>query len=753
MRLKKLTSLGLVSLVLAVQLPLGALADQAPADPTAAPVADQTAQTPTTTSSATDPSVSPTAPSDTTQSDSTSQLAPAPAPAPDQAPSQSVTGPTAPTGADANQYTFNPATGLWESQQYIWNPATNQTSPKTDPGYYYNPATGMWDTTTYQYHPETGTYQPVVASTAVPPSAASSSTAAGAGTTGNSLQAILSALMGGDPSIAHTGPVSTNSIGTSTTGTGFFDLFSQAVINNNLNSLAKTGDASVTGNTSAGSATTGSATVISNLFNLLSSAWSWATGGLSYFAENLFGNQTGNILLQPTVTTSGGGGQIGSLPGTIASNTNTGPNSTNTIGTNAANDLTVNAQANGNINNNLNLLAQSGNAGVTGNTIAGNATTGAAAVDLNVMNLINSAIGSGQSFFGVLNIFGSLTGNVLFPQGFLDSVAAAGTTGAPSTTASNTNTGPDSTNTISANTTNSANLTGVNTSAINNNINAAAASGSANVSNNTSAGSATTGSASTNTNTFNFGGNLTSNNAVLVLVNVLGHWIGGILTLPSTGASQAALLTGGPTTLSNTGTGSSSTNTINVGSQNNLDISSTSSGTINNNINAGAVSGNADVSGNTNAGSATSGNANVASNVANLVGANLNIKNWFGILMINVFGNWFGSVGQDTTAGALAAAAQAGPSLPIQASAAQNVTPSGAPTSMHLALATHTVVSAVNSPLAARAPTYDTSLVSAKASVAAAASHRVAVLAAAAAFLMLLAGFMLSLEQKLGRKR
>ena len=57
------------------------------------------------------------------------------------------------------------------------------------------------------------------------------------------------------------------------------------------------------------------------------------------------------------------------------------------------------------------------------------------------------------------------------------------------------------------------------------------------------------------------------------------------------------------------------------------------------------MTGNATVSGNTTGGNAKSGNANTAVNIANLMNDQLNLSNWFGVLFINIFGNWMGSMG------------------------------------------------------------------------------------------------------------
>ncbi len=747
--MNKLKKLGLVaaSMLLVLQLPLVALADDA------APTDTMPAATTTTTP--TDPtSTSTPAPSDTSTPAGSTTTAPT-----DTTPTTSTPGPTTPTGADSSQYTYNPDTGLWESANYTWDPVTKQTAPKNDPGYYYDPATKTWSTTEYVYHPESGKYEP-----ASVPVAAPVSTLSGLGgatdLSANPLLA-LAALLGGDPAISGTGPNSTNSIVESNNNNGFFDLFSKAAIQNNLNSTAVTGDASVSGNTTGGSATSGPAQVMANLFNLINSAYSWASGGLSTFVANLMGSQNGNVLLQPS-TATGGGGCLGCLPtssGTVASNTGTGPNSTNTIDANNNNGLTVNSQQSGTINNNVNALAQSGNAGVTGNTTGGNATSGNATVDVNIMNLINSAIGAGQSFFGVVNIFGSLTGDILFPQGFLDSIASTGgtcsicSTSSGPTTASNSNTGPGSLNTIGANSTNNTNISSADTSAINNNLNTAAQSGSANVSGNTTGGSATTGSATTNSNVFNFAGDLSSDNAVLVLVNVLGTWVGAILNMPSTGGSQAALLTGGPSTLSNSNTGPSSTNTIDANNTNNTNISSANTNTINNNINAGAISGNADVSHNTTGGNATSGDASVATNVANFVGSTINVKHWFGVLVVNVFGDWFGNVGSATPKSAALQTTNADGSGSNQSAtqatvhtnkAGSNSTAGGSNTISGSSQGSSSNISSGGNKVKL--------LGSHERAAAASTNHGVAILAIVIAALMLLAGMMAGLDRKLGHR-
>jgi hypothetical protein len=453
-------------------------------------------------------------------------------------------------------------------------------------------------------------------------------------------------LLPSDPSFGTTGPNSTNNVNETTNNGATFDLTNLVNVINAIQSKANSGDATASTNTSAGDVASGNAAVISTLVNLLSSAWSWSNGALNFFVNNLFGNHNGDINLNPTQSVTGGGSGYGA--GSLNNFGVTGPNSQNSITSDANNNLAVKQSDGASITNNLDLNAKSGNATGANNTQVGNATTGDATVEANLINLINSYISSGDSFFGVLNLFGNLNGDILFPTGFLDSSLPSGS----GTQNSIGTTGPNSTNTIGSNTTNTANLATDTNHSIANNINTSAQSGNASAAGNTLAGDATTGDAKTNNALYNLDNtSIFGDNAVLVIVNVMGHWLGHIMNLPSANGTSSALLTGGATTSHIGATGPNSNNSIDSNTTNNADINLSQRGSITNNINANATSGDATLSGNTKAGSATSGSAKVATNTANIINSGINVKHWFGVLVINVFGDWFGSVNDNTAAG------------------------------------------------------------------------------------------------------
>lgn len=579
-------------LVLAIFQPIFVLAQEVPADPPVEP--------PVSDPVLVDPPVVEPEPAPVPTPDPV--LVDPPAPEPIVVPAPTTPGPSQPTGASGNTYEYNPATGMWENDYYTWDPVTRQTSPKQPQTYSYNPATGRWDTEEWYYNPVTGRYEENIYSVPDVPEGAIVD-----------LPPELVAALGletdeqGNPiwSTNNTGPDSKNKIDLDNNSNSIFDLFYDSSISNTINSNAQSGDALVSGNTTGGSALTGDAAAMVNLINMIQSNWGFGSSPL-LFISNLFGDIVGDLMINPG-TPDGSGNGCGLCQG---------------------GDVDVNVDINGNITNDVILNAQSGNAGVTGNTTAGSATTGDANAVANIVNMINSAISAGQSFFGVLNIFGNLEGDILFPDGFLDDLLAANS---GSTSPINTEDNDSEVN---------INLEDNQT--INNNIGLGASSGNATVSGNTTAGSATTGAAETSLTLLNLTGRqVIGGNALLVFVNVLGNWLGLIMDAPS-GTTAAAV-----------GGDIEENSCVSCIPGGDADIDVNSNSVIDNNILVNAASGDADVSHNTTAGNATTGNASASANILNMTSSQFSLTNWFGVLFINVFGDWSGSFGVDTAFGEL----------------------------------------------------------------------------------------------------
>jgi hypothetical protein len=522
------------------------------------------------------------------------------------APASSTPGIHAPTGADAGTFVYQCSgqyAGLYYNGYYTYNPASGDREATYPANYSYNCSAQQWTMDEYDYSPGQGTFikSRVTASPAPnlptgcppPPSTSSSGSGSNIGNTGN----------GSANNINNNGSIDINGSNSNTIG-----------MSNTIDSNAMSGDAIVLNNTYAGGATSGDALTMATIINMLQSSSNVLGDNVAMFSANINGDVNGDFIFDPSATIS-----------------NTGSGSQNGINNNLQINVNNSNDTNAQINNDINLSAASGDATVQGNTNAGDARSGNASAIVNLINLINSSVSAGQSFVGTININGNLNGDILLPPDFVNQLLAAS--------------GANSGNTAASNSSSNATLSNSLISDINNNVTSTATTGDAQTQGNTNAGGATSGQVSNNLTILNLtGSNVIGKNNLLVFVNVLGTWVGMIVNAPA--GSTAASLGGG---ISSTGNGSTNSTTNATG----LDATLTNNSNfgINNNVNIAAASGDATVRNNTNAGSATSGNANTGANILNMTGSNLNLSNWFGVLFINVLGNWTGSFGVNTSAG------------------------------------------------------------------------------------------------------
>lgn len=528
--------------------------------------------------------------------------------------------------APDHTYHFNQSTGLWENDNYSWDPATGKTNPKKPTDYSYNTSTGMWDTDKWVYNPTTGKYEenlpargPVESVGPTNPTGPTSQTGPTPSTSATSTSNKEESAAAASPQVnsTPTPPESHNpqiAEDTKNYSTSMFSGFYDATISNRIDSSSISGDAAVSNNTRAGSATTGNAETFANLINLLQSSWNLGNG-FTTFTSDIKGNVVGDIYIDPRVLQQN-----------------------KTQVTDPNHDIYVNTKNDGMIDNNVNLVANSGKSTVSNNTDAGAATTGNATAVANVMNVLNSIIAAQKSFLGTINIYGSLDGDIIFPPGYLETLLHDNKQDSNQTTSDLNN--------LAVNTTNN--------SSINNQITTTATSGKALIDGNTIGGSAKTGNANTQVTLLNLTGReVVGKDTILVFVNVLGKWVGLLMNAPS-GSTSAAI-------------GSSvSRNDV---ARSNMEVETVNNSTINNDISVASASGDATVSGNTKAGGAMTGNATASVNVVNMASSVFNLSDWFGILFINVFGSWNGSFGIDTSAGNL-------PTIAIpsaQNSTAQNI--------------------------------------------------------------------------------
>lgn len=373
-------------------------------------------------------------------------------------------------------------------------------------------------------------------------------------------------------------------------------IVNQTNLSNTLDSSAETGNALVTENGTAGDAISGNAESSATLLNNLNSVVCLDDNqSVAEFTADINGDVTGDIILQPIIEQ------------TLETTTTSPPSS-----------LAVNLVASDTITNNLNLTATSGNAEVSKNSEAGSAITGTAQTMANVINIVNSMVVAGKSFIGTINIYGTLTGDILISDDFISQLLSSNGAQAPQTGSSSMMIDADDAQIIS------------------NNISLTATSGSASMLNNSSAGNILTGDANTNLVIFNLSGHdVIASDSILVFVNVLGKWVGFIVDAAE-GTTAAAV-----------GNNIESSNMTIPDTT----IISDRSTQITNNINLISQTGAATVVDNTTAGNAQTGDATASANIANIIGCEFGLTGWFGVLFINVFGNWFGSFGIDTPYG------------------------------------------------------------------------------------------------------
>jgi hypothetical protein len=274
-----------------------------------------------------------------------------------------------------------------------------------------------------------------------------------------------------------------------------------ASINNTVNVAANSGDATVANNTTGGDASTGNATAVANLVNVINSA---LTAGKSFVGTlNINGNLNGDILLPDNF-----------IDQLVAANvpqvTISAPNATSTSSTTVNNNATVTNTNNMGITNNVTTTAASGSANVSNNTTAGNASTGNATTKITAFNLTGSQVVGANDILVFVNVQGNWIGMIVN--------APAGSTAA------------ELGGNITKNTTvnNTADINNAFNGTINNDITTAATTGDATVSSNTHGGNATTGDAHSAVNLLNMQNSTLSLSGWLgiLFINVFGTWNG-----------------------------------------------------------------------------------------------------------------------------------------------------------------------------------------------------------------------------------
>ncbi|KKT74364.1 MAG: hypothetical protein UW69_C0039G0013, partial [Microgenomates group bacterium GW2011_GWA2_44_7] len=264
-------------------------------------------------------------------------------------------------------------------------------------------------------------------------------------------------------------------------------------------------------------------------------------------------------------------------------NSGNGAQTTNNAAVDSTKTDTTFQQNDATVANNLILKSDSGHNIADKNTGGDTTvTTGNANVSGSVLTFANNNI-SGNVVYGVVNIYGNLRGDIIFPEEAIQNCCNA----TSSAIAANTGNGAESTNSASLNNTANATTTQNNDAAIENNVRLNATSGDNDVSKNTGgASSVSSGDTSAQANVVNIANsNVEGENMWLVIINRAGQWIGRIIGAPSgstTAASEGTEIAVGPNgevIATNSANGTNSTNTADVSSTSDQNIDQTNQAT------------------------------------------------------------------------------------------------------------------------------------------------------------------------------
>lgn len=287
-------------------------------------------------------------------------------------------------------------------------PETTTATPTVapEPTYTYDAATGRWNTDGWKFDATSGQYAATVPPVA--PVAPVVTTAATlnpvtanpvAGTTATPVDTTAKTPSGATSTLNGTVDINANT-----------DVKNNNLITNNAGATSLSGDAAVVLNTDAGNAASGNATATQTIMNTINSSMGAGAGGVANFVADISGDVHGDILLYPMI-----------LAALLAQSAL----SPATVNQTANITATTNVDTNNQIINNVDLAATSGAATVASNTTAGNATSGAANTVANVMNIINSIVAANQSFIGMINIYGNLDGDILISPDFMAQLLAS----------------------------------------------------------------------------------------------------------------------------------------------------------------------------------------------------------------------------------------------------------------------------------------------------------------------------------------
>lgn len=292
-------------------------------------------------------------------------------------------------------------------------------------------------------------------------------------------------------------------------------------LHNDIDLAANTGGNQTSFNTGNGSISTGDANISLNILNFLNSTFIVTDSGL-FVVLNIFGDFVGDLLLPGNMVTD----SADTNTVVMVNNAGTGTCSVNNAAANLASIFGISNENNGDIDNNLELVATTGDNESAYNTYGGDITTGDSDIEANVVNMGNRNI-LGNFVYLLVNVLGNWTGANLLPG--MTTVAEDQIEN--EINVANADTGSGSENNAELTASNELAIENNNQGEIDNDIKLSANTGGNTASYNTRTGSITTGDASIMLNLINMMNlNVLAGKALFVIVNVFGDWTGNIDT-------------------------------------------------------------------------------------------------------------------------------------------------------------------------------------------------------------------------------
>jgi len=301
---------------------------------------------------------------------------------------------------------------------------------------------------------------------------------------------------------------------------------------------AITGQNDADRNTGDASITTGDANVAANVINFLNNTFLGGTGELLLGIVNVFGNLTGNIIVNPP---TGGSATITSPESLNAANATTGADSTNNANVESNNNLQIGVANTASVLNGIDLFANTGSNDASLNTGSGTVQTGDIDSQLKTTTIANTTTvgGDGTLWLVLVNNMGTWTGQLMGLD--VNGVASpffsfvVGPDG--SLMAVNDTTGADSTNNATTTNNNSTDIAVNNNGTVNNNLVINADTGHNSATRNTGNANITTGDVNVAANVMNILNNtFIGQRMVITIVNVFGGFFGNVIT-PGSGSA------------------------------------------------------------------------------------------------------------------------------------------------------------------------------------------------------------------------